>query len=71
MNQCPATKVVSALTFSSLLDYFSYFSRKKSFDIKCVLSPKEIICMEGQKLFSGKIKKNVLKCRLLIFYTEC
>ena len=37
-----------------------FLNRKISFDISCKLSPKEIICMEYQSLFSGTIKKNIV-----------
>ena len=48
-----------------------YFSEKKKkkigFDLSCKLSPQETICTKGQSLFSGKNKKNILKCCMLKF----
>ena len=41
------------------LKYFSYFSQKTGFDISCILSPMETICMKCQILMSGNNKKNV------------
>ena len=43
------------------------FSQKTGFDISCILSPNETIFMKYQNLFSGSIKKNISKCRLLKF----
>ena len=39
-----------------ILNYFSYFSQKKGFDISCSLWP---ICMKCQSLFSGGKKKRI------------
>ena len=38
-------------------DIFSYFSQKIGFDISCILSPEETICIKCQSLFSEKKKK--------------
>ena len=46
-------------------DFFSVFTQNIGFNFTCSLSPKETICMKCQHLFSGKNKKNILKCRLL------
>ena len=47
-------------------NFFSYFSLKTGFDISCILSPVETICMICRILFSEKeINKNNSKCRLL------
>ena len=35
------------------------------FDISCKLSPLDTVCMKCEILFSGKIKKNISKCRPL------
>ena len=51
------------MKFQSLL----IFLAKNRFEISCKLSPKETIYMKFQSLFSGKIKKNISKCRLLKF----
>ena len=47
-----------------------YFSQKTGSDISCTLSPKETICKKHQNLFSGKIRKNISKCRLMKFSTQ-
>ena len=41
-----------------ILISFSFFKKKRDFDISCKLSPNETICMKFQSLFSGgkKIK---------------
>ena len=36
------------------------FYKKIGSDISCKLSPKEIICLKCQTLFSGKYKKNTI-----------
>ena len=48
--------------------FFFFFSRKTGSDIPCKLSPQETICMKCQSLLFGKNKKDISKCRLLIFY---
>ena len=42
-----------------ILEYFSYFSQKTTFDISCKLSTVKTICMKCQILFSWKNKKNI------------
>ena len=42
-----------------ILKYFSDFSQKTGFDISCKFSLLEKICMECQRSFSGKNKKNI------------
>ena len=41
-------------------EIFFLFSQKTGFDISCKLSQMETICMNGQILFSGKNKKNII-----------
>ena len=36
------------------IDIFPIFSQKTDFDMACILSPKETICMQCQSMFSGK-----------------
>ena len=40
-----------------ILKYFSYFSKKRGFDISCKMSPLGTICIKCQILFSHK--KNI------------
>ena len=42
------------ISADNILNCFSYFSLKTGFDISCILSPLETICMKCQILFSGK-----------------
>ena len=44
---------------------FIYFSEKKSLDFSCESSTKQTIHMKSQDLFSLKIKKKKIECRLL------
>ena len=42
-----------------IVKYFSYGYQKTGFDISCKLTPKEIICIKHQSLFSGENKKYI------------
>ena len=41
----------------NIFEYFSYFSEKIGFDIKCNLSPEETLVMKCQTQFLVKIRK--------------
>ena len=43
------------------MTFFLFFFQKTGYDISCILSPKETICMKCRILFSGKNKKKHFK----------
>ena len=45
--------------------FFFFFPQIIGFDFLCKFSPYETICMKGQSLLLGKIRKNISKCHLL------
>ena len=58
------------ITTDDIFHFFSYFSQKTGFDLSCKLSSKETICMKCQILFSAKIIKHRIICRLLNYFRK-
>ena len=52
------------ISADNILKYCSYFSQKTGFDISCILSQLETICMKCQILCLGKMRK-ISFCHLL------
>ena len=55
-----------------LIIFCLLFPEKRAWHLmQIVSSGQETICMKCQNIFSGKNEKNILQCRLLIFFPAC